>query len=445
MMSFRFSRLIRHSVTHNIVALYGVYIASLVIPLVTIPYLSRVLGPAGWGEVATAQSLGMYLGYVVEYGFDFSATREVARFRGDRIRLASVLSGVLAAKILLMLPVIAVTWMALLWTSNSADHSKLIYTGVFLGMSQGFNMMWFYQGLERMRLVASIEIAAKIATTAGTFLVVRSPSDGYNLLILSGIVSLIATGITLALAYKEVGFQIPNWANTVETLRMGWTTFLLKCSGGLFSTANVLILSFFAPPAVVGYFSGAEKISRAACGILTPLSRALFPKISYLARHNLHAAAKTARRVMIVSGGASILMGLGLFFGSRFIVTTLLGANFHLAIPALQVFSVLPLITTLNYAVGIHWMLPMGLEKPLNLVVLQGGLLNIVLACCLAPPYGQTGMAVSIVVSGLYAFGALCWILDRRELNLFTGKYTEPNLGEDLAPDAVFATRCPEN
>jgi peptidoglycan biosynthesis protein MviN/MurJ (putative lipid II flippase) len=87
----------------------------------------------------------------------------------------------------------------------------------------------------------------------------------------------------------------------------------------------------------------------------------------------------------------------------------------------------------------------MGLEKPLNLVVLQGGLLNIVLACCLAPPYGQTGMAVSIVVSGLYAFGALCWILDRRELNLFTGKYTEPNLGEDLAPDAVFATRCPEN
>jgi polysaccharide transporter, PST family len=439
------STLIRRSVTHNILALYGVYIASFVIPLVTIPYLSRVLGPAGWGEVATAQSLGMYLGYIVEYGFDFSATREVARFRGDPIRLASVLSGVLAAKILLMLPVIAVTWIALAWTSSSASHSKLICAGIFLGMSQGFNMMWFYQGLERMRLVASIEIAFKIATTAATFLVVRSASDGYNLLILYGIVSLISTGITLALAYREVGFQVPQWASTVEVLRMGWTTFVFKCSGGLFSTGNVLILSFFAPPAVVGYFSGAEKISRAACGTLAPLSRALFPKMSYLARHNLHEAAKTARRVLVVSGGVSILMGLCMFFGSRLIVNTFLGANFQPAIPALQVFSVLPLITTLNYAVGIHWMLPMGLEKPLNLVTLQGGLLNVLLACCLAPVYGQTGMAASIVISALYVFGALCWILDRRGLNLFNGKYAKPNSGEDLAPNAVFATRCSDN
>ncbi|MCU1257296.1 MAG: polysaccharide biosynthesis protein [Bryobacterales bacterium] len=444
MISLWLSKRVSRSVTHNILALYGVYVASFVIPLVTIPYLSRVLGPAGWGEVATAQSLGMYVGYVVEYGFDFSGTREVARFRGDRTRLANVLSGVLAAKVLLMLPVLAVTWVAVLWTSPSAAHSKLVFTGIFLGISYGFNMMWFFQGLERMRLVAGIEIGSKIATTVATFVVVRSVRDGYNLLILSAIVSLIATGITLALAYKEVDFRIANWANTVQTLRMGWTTFIFKCSSGLFSTANVLILSFFAPPAVVGYFSGAEKISRAACGTLSPLSRALFPKISYLARHNLHAAAKTARRVLVVSGGASILMGLGLFFGSGFIVNTFLGVNFRLAIPALQVLSVLPLITTLNYAVAIHWMLPMGLEKPLNFVTLQGGLLNIVLACFLAPSYGQTGMAGSIVVSGLYVFGALCWILHRRRLNLFTGNYTQPNTGEDLAADAVFATGCAE-
>jgi PST family polysaccharide transporter len=445
MISCCFSRLIRHSATHNIVALYGVYLASYVVPLITIPYLSRVLGPAGWGEVATAQSLGLYLGYLVEYGFDFSATREVARFRGDQIRLADVLSGVLAAKVLLTVLVIAITSSALLWTSSSADRSKLICAGIFLGISQGFNMMWFYQGLERMRLVAGIEIGSKIATTAATFLVVRSSSDGYNLLLLSGIVSLAATGITLVLAYKQVGFRVPTSANTIDALRMGWTTFLFKCSSGLFSTANVLILSFFAPPAVVGYFSGAEKISRAACGTLTPLSRALFPKISYLARHNRHEAAKTARQVMFVSGGASILMGLGLFFGSRLIVRTFLGTSFHLAVPALQVFSALPLIMTLNYAVGIHWMLPLGLEKPLNLVTLQGGLLNVMLACCLAPSYGQTGMAASIVISGLYVFGALCWILDRRGLNLFTGKYTEPRPAETLASAAVFTTRCPEN
>jgi O-antigen/teichoic acid export membrane protein len=134
-----------------------------------------------------------------------------------------------------------------------------------------------------------------------------------------------------------------------------------------------------------------------------------------------------------------------MFFGAGLIVNTFLGANFRQSIPALQVFSVLPLVTTLNYAVGIHWMLPMGLEKPLNLVTLQGGLLNVVLACCLAPVYGQTGMAASIVLSAIYVFVALCWILERRGLNLFIGKYARPNSGEDLSPNAAFATRCSDN
>ncbi|MFX9912081.1 oligosaccharide flippase family protein, partial [Acinetobacter baumannii] len=77
----RFRGLLRHGLVQNVLALYGVQIANYLFPLITVPYLARVLGPKGWGMVAFAQAFGQYLMLVVEYGFSLSATREVARSR----------------------------------------------------------------------------------------------------------------------------------------------------------------------------------------------------------------------------------------------------------------------------------------------------------------------------------------------------------------------------
>src|SRR5438876_12215282 len=100
-------KLLRSSFVHNVIALYGVQGCTYALPLLTFPYLARVLGPSGWGVVVFAQAIGMVIASVVEYGFDISGSRETSRQRNDPQRLSALISGVLGAKSLLAMACIA--------------------------------------------------------------------------------------------------------------------------------------------------------------------------------------------------------------------------------------------------------------------------------------------------------------------------------------------------
>jgi O-antigen/teichoic acid export membrane protein len=97
----------RRGFIHNVLALYGVQACTYALPLLTFPYLARVLGPSGWGVVVFAQAIGDVTACAVEYGFDISASRETSRHRDDPERLSALISGVLGAKVLLALVCIA--------------------------------------------------------------------------------------------------------------------------------------------------------------------------------------------------------------------------------------------------------------------------------------------------------------------------------------------------
>lgn len=94
----------RSPTLRNLFYLYAVQAANYLFPLVTLPYLARVLGPEGFGKLALAQALVLYLYAFLEYGYQFTATREVARNREDRAELGKIAAGVLHARLLLLLP-----------------------------------------------------------------------------------------------------------------------------------------------------------------------------------------------------------------------------------------------------------------------------------------------------------------------------------------------------
>src|ERR1700682_1580509 len=105
----------RHALVQNALSLYGVQIASYIVPLITIPYLARVLGATGWGLVAFAQAFGSWVALIGEYGFSLSGTREVARHRDNPERLTNIVAGILGAKTLLAAASIVVALLVRWW------------------------------------------------------------------------------------------------------------------------------------------------------------------------------------------------------------------------------------------------------------------------------------------------------------------------------------------
>jgi len=406
-----------HTIVQNIVALSAAQIATYMFPLITVPYLARVLGVAGWGVVAFAQAFGAYLTLVVEYGFSLSGTREVARHVGNEEKLAEIMAGVQGARVLIMVGAIVVAFAARWVVPIFRAQPDLLWAATFSALVQALSMMWYFQGVERMKLVASLDFMAKALATVGIFIIVRVPTDDWKVLMLQGLGASISLVAGFAVAYREVPFRMPTWSTTWEALHMGWSMFLFRTSVSLYTVGNAFILGLFVPPQFVGFYAGAEKISRAVLSLLNPVNRTLFPRLSRLIRESRARAVRLARISLIVTGLGGAAMGIMILIFAPLLVRIILGHAYAPAVPVLRVLALLPPLIALSGILGIQWMVPLGLDKAFNSIIVIAGVVNMGLAVVLAPSMKAEGMAWAVVSAEAFVTLAMFFHLRWRRLD----------------------------
>lgn len=400
------SWLLRHTLVQNALSLYGVSLPNYLIPILLIPYLARVLGATGWGLVAFAQAFGGYLGVAVEFGFFLSASRDVARHREDRDKLGEILAGVLGARAILCAGCVVVGIAAGIWVPIFRQQSGLMAASMYWGLVQGFSMSWFFQGLERMWLVAALEIPAQFLGIIAIFVFVHRPEQAWLVLIIQGSAYALPAVIELMLAYREAPFRFPTFGSMWEAFRMGISMFLYRGALTLYTGGNALILGLFVPPQFVGYYAAAEKISRASYRLLNPVTQALYPRMSYLVEHAREKAQRLARIGVVVVGIAGLGLSLLIFLSAPWLIRIVVGPEFAPSVPLLRILAVVPALVAIWQSYGTQWMLPLGLDRAFNSVVLLAGAVNVVLALILVPHYADFGMAWTAVSSeAVIAFG----------------------------------------
>lgn len=401
--------------------LYWAHLANYLLPLVTVPYLARVLGPAGWGRLAMALALGIYITHMVEYGFHLSATREVARSRGDRARLADLAAGVLGARALLAVLILPIPLMLAARLPVLGEHPGLLWGAYLWGVAQGSSFGWYLVGMERMRQAALLDTGTRALATAGIFILVRAPEDAALVLLLQAAAGFLAFCGGWFMIRREAPIRWPAWQATQDALRMGWSMFVFRASAGLYTAGNAFILGLFAPPQVVGYYAGAEKIGRAIIGLLGPAGQALYPRVSRLADHARTEALRMVRLGLAAMGLGGVLLGVAAFLGAPVLVRLLLGPGFEPAVAVLRVLALVPPLAAASNVLGIQWMLPLGLDRPFTRIVIGAGLLNLALAIWLAPSFGGRGMAWAVVAAEAFAAVGMWLYLRSRRLDPLQG------------------------
>jgi len=410
----------------NVASLYGVQFANYLLPLITIPYLTRVLGPATWGLVAFAQAFGALAAVGIGYGFDLSATREAAKNRDSKSELANLLAGVTGTKLLLASGAVGVAFLIEPWVPLFRSHPVFLWAAVFWAVAQSFSLLWYYQGVERMRLIATLDVLGRVAATAGIFIIVRHPSDGWKVLGLQGSGMLLSVAIATAFVYREVPFRLPTWPLVRNSLRMGWTMFLNCGAVSFYGIGNSFLLGLFVSPEAVGFYAGAEKIAHALMGLLGPVHQSLYPRLSHLVHHDRPAANRLARLGLLVMGSMGAVLSLAAFLGAPWAVQIILGKSFAASVPALRILAPLPFLDAVATMLGTLWMLPLRMDRQFNTVVMVAGALNIGLALLLAPRFAQLGMASAVVIVELFVMIALFVTLHRRGLNPLSAGRNEP-------------------
>ena len=411
-------RVFADPVAGNALALYLTQFGTLLIPLATLPYLARVLRPEGWGLVVFAQSFAAWLSLLIEYGFRLSMTRELARRRDDPDATAQIVSHAFAAQVVLAAVstvAAAVAWFLVPRFQEATGHLVL---ALVLAIALGFSPAWYFQGVERVRAYAAATLAGQLIYLVGVFAVVRDPSDGWKVLALQAAAVGAVTVFCLTRVARAVRVAPFAAAGAARALRGGFGLFLFLNLVTLYTAANAFLLGLVAPAATamrtVSYFAGAERLLRGVLGLFAPIAQALYPRLSHLASSDPAAAARLSRLTLVAMLVLGVAIAGGLFAGAPLLVRLLLGPGYEAAANVLRILALLAPLVAVSTTLGTLWMLPIGMDRPMAVIVLGAGVLNVVLALAWATRTGEVGMAWAVVVAEAVVAAGMALVLVRR-------------------------------
>lgn len=413
-------RFLRHTVVRNWMGLAALQFVSQLMPLITIPVLARVLQPDGWGEVLFVQSFAAWLTILLEYGFGFSATRSIAKATAFDEPVTTIVSGVLGAKALLTGISFLLTLTLFLTVpaiSRRPDYLWLAWVGA---IAQGFIPIWYFQGKQRLTVVALLSVIMRVLVTIATIIWVRSLEDGWKVLFVQSAANIVLTIICLGWMYRELPFQLPTRHHVQNSLRTGWPTFIFSLSSSLYSTANSFVLGLRSTPTQVAFYGGAEKTHRAFLTPFGPLGQALYPHMVETVALDYKRAKANALKVLVVTSAVGLGVGVLAFLGASLWVRLLLGQNYTESVAVLQIMALQLPITGVSRILGLQWMMPLRMESVLNWIVAAGAVTNITLAFILAPIYGAVGMAMAFVTTEALIALLMAVAIQRSQYPLFS-------------------------
>jgi len=270
-------------VLRNMTWLGVLQFANYLIPLLIIPYIVRILGADIFGKITYAQNIISYFTLIVNFGFEYSATREIAINKGNKPALTQIFWSVLKQKALLLLfSFIGLFFLYFIFSKVSSDIN--LYFFIFL-MNVGIVIFptWFFQGMEEMGKMAFFNVLIKGLGLILTVIFVKKASD-YLIYPLLTSLAYIGFGIG-ALIYVIRHFKIKYIRNdkifSRTLFKRSFPIFLNNLFVSLYTTANITILGMYHSNYEIGIYGGAQKIIMAILMLTSmPINIAIFPQIS---------------------------------------------------------------------------------------------------------------------------------------------------------------------
>jgi PST family polysaccharide transporter len=259
-----------------------------------------------------------------------------------------------------------------------------------------------------------LDVSAKLLGTAGIFVLVHGPADGWKILAMQGCLSFVANVTGAMILYREIPFVWPSPQDVLRALREGWAMFLFKSSAVAMLSSNTFILGWFAPLERVGWYAAGEKISRSCWQLLSPLTQVLYPELARLTHFEARRGRNVAMKCTLLTSMAGLALGLALYVSAPVAVQLLMGRAFMPSVAVLRMLAWLGPMVALNSAVAFYWLFPAGLEVPYTRLVIGAMVVDVLLNVVLAPRMAEIGTAMAVILAELTMLGGAVLLLRAR-------------------------------
>lgn len=385
----------------NIISLALVNGVGLLSPLILIPYLLRVIGTEEYGIYIFSWTFISYFMILVNYGYDFYATKEIATNRNKQDFVSALFNEISVSRLLLATISVLIVLICVYTIPELHKHKSFILLGIGVFIGQSIHPTWIFQGMEEMGFITLITLITRIIPIVLVFFFVFQPCDAYKVMLFQSI-GYIVGGITsswLAIKKYNIKVIIPSLTSCWNHIKKAWYLFLTTVGITMYRETNVVILGFMTGNyIIVGYYSIADKFIRLFQMCITPIVQALYP---YFGNKfdNQSSATKT---IMTVGKYITLLLVILCVFIQIFANYMV---DFYVGKPSpeiafdLRLMTPILIVSGLSYLFGIDGLVNIGKEKKMTLFVIIAGIINIAMCLCLSNSLGDIGSAISITTA----------------------------------------------
>jgi O-antigen/teichoic acid export membrane protein len=426
-------------VVKNVAQQGFIQLINYVFPLISVPYVSRIIGPESYGVINYATAFMSYFILLISFGFELSATRRIARNPDDSQYHTKVFSEILNARIVLFLLSLFFFIIAFTFIDPLRKNTTVSILLFAMCISNVLTPQYIYQGMQNLSIFAKANFLRGLFSTILIFLLISQQKDYIYLVAINFFLSVSISLYFFIDAKKRYNLKF-SFLPLKNTFSLIWNERLIFFSTvviSFYTTTNVVILGLFDNITNVGYFTTGQSLVNISTAILSaPFSMALFPYLGSAFSQSKENGLEVARKILPFLFYIIFISCLVLFLAAPLLINLLYGDKFKNSILPMQIMAFLPLIIAMSNFFGIQVMLNLNLDKLFLKITTVCSAIGLICNIVMSNYWGFIGTSLNILVVELTVTLVMYFELRKRGLNIIKLKNFSPqsilNLSHDL-------------
>lgn len=376
--------------------------SSFIFPLITFPYISRILLPVGSGKISFATSFVQYFNMFAQLGIPVYGIRICAQVRDNRKELTRTAHELLFLNILMGLISYIILGVLIVTVPRLRQERTLYIIISFTIVLTAIGMNWLYQALEQYTYITIRSIIFKIIAILAMFLLVHEQED----YVIYGAISIFAASASnicnFINIHKYIDLKFVGKYNIRRHIKPVLVFFAMSCATTIYTNLDTVMLGFMKTDEDVGYYNTAVKIKSILVSLVTSLGAVLLPRASYFIKQGNMSEFKRINKkalnfVLLVSCPLTVYFIMfakaGIFFLS--------GKEFGGSILPMQIIMPTLIFIGVSNILGIQMLIPLGKEKIVLYSEIAGAAVDLIINALLIPGYASAGAAIGTVAAEL--------------------------------------------
>lgn len=385
----------------NFASLFILQGLNYILPLITIPYLTRVLGPTNYGKTIFATSIITFFQVFIDYGFNLSATRNISINSNNKLKVSEIFSNVIFIKIIFSLMGFI---LLIILTFNIArfKEENLLYYFTYLGIfGNALFPIWLFQGLEEMSYITKLNILLKTLSTFAIFLFIHNEKDYLYLPLINSIILILIGIYSLFFISKKLNikFSNPNFTKIKSELKDGWYIFITTFFSNILANIGNFFIGLFLGDTAVGYYGAINKITKTIISMFNPVITAIYPFLTQIMKKKKAEGIKELINIGRIIMFFAIIISVLTYIFSNMLIIFLCGEEYLLYSKILKIESIWIVFSILNNLIGIQFLINMGKGKEYSKCFLTSGIIMLILSFSLMKYLGVYTTSISMLIS----------------------------------------------